>query len=376
MRAYKIFFISLFLILPFVLTGCISVKNGPEVGSSGGFFLTPDSEKWANRSAIYTANGEVKTFSGANITSIALDPEDEAAIYLGTQTNGIYYSYNYGQGWTNTLAGQGTINDIVVHPKDKCNIYAAVYNKIWYSEDCSRTWDTLYFEARANKFVTALEINYSNPDIVYAGTNEGSFLRSLDKGKSWEVLYRFQDDVQDIVVQNHSDSNIIYVLTKSKGAWRSNDGGLNWEDLMELPVYELENVTENGKTFTKIKKVDEAKPFFKVSGVKLAVAVASDRTKADSLIYANRIGMFRFNGEYWEQYKLLTPKNKETIYSVAVNPKDGNDIYYGTSAALYHTIDNGANWIIKELPTTRAAGELNFSANSQLLYLGSYKIEK
>jgi hypothetical protein len=86
--------------------------------------------------------------------------------------------------------------------------------------------------------------------------------------------------------------------------------------------------------------------------------------------------MFRFLGDHWEQYSLLTPDKKETIYSTAVNPLDGNDFYYGTSKALYHTIDGGANWVIKELPTNRVAGKIAFSPNNEFLYLGAYKISK
>ena len=67
---------------------------------------------------------------------------------------------------------------------------------------------------------------------------------------------------------------------------------------------------------------------------------------------------------------------KETVYSVAVNPLDGAEIFYGTANALYHTVDNGANWSIKELPTTRAAEQLKISPNNEYLYLGVYKIEK
>ena len=369
--------IWLVLLLPLILTGCISIKKSSEVGSAGGFFLSDTKgDTWAHWSTVYTAGAEVKTFGGANITTMAFDPQDEAAIYLGTQNSGIFYSYNYGQGWTNTLVYNGTINDIVVHPEDKCTIYVAAHNRIWKTEDCSRTWKDVYFEARPGQFVTALNINYDNPNIIYAGTNGGSFLRSLDKGQSWDVLKRFDNYLQQIVVQNHSDSNIIYAVTKTVGVWRSVDGGQNWDNLMLLPVYQLEATKEGDRTFTAIKEDDEGQPFFKISGAAIAVAADSDRSIGDGLLYGNRIGMFRFVGDHWEQLKLLTPQTKETVYSVAVNPLDGNEIFYGTVNALYHTIDNGISWEIKELPTDRVPGQLKISPNNKYLYLGVYRIEK
>ena len=231
---------TLVLILPIFLSGCISVSS-KNTSSLGGFFLTNDQgENWGHRTSMYVSDGEPKTFSGTNITKIAFDPQDEEAIYLGTQNNGIFYSYNYGKGWHSTLAYKGTVNDIVVHPQDKCTVYAAAHNKIWKTEDCSRTWTDIYFESRNEQYVTSLNINYANPDIIYAGTSGGSFLRSLDRGKSWDVLRRFDNSVKQIVVQNHSDSNIIYAITKSTGVFRSGDGGVSWENLMALPVYKLE----------------------------------------------------------------------------------------------------------------------------------------
>jgi photosystem II stability/assembly factor-like uncharacterized protein len=377
MKSVKIFKIALFIILPFILTACVSIKSGPEAGSGGGFFLTQDGgDKWANRSSIYTADATVKTFTSANITKIAFDPQDQAAVYLGTQNNGMYYSYNYGQGWHNALGDKGAINDIVVHPENKCVVYVAAHNRIWKTEDCARTWVDHYFEARDRKYVTALNINYKDPNIVYAGNNDGAFLRSLDQGLSWDVLYRLPASIKQIIVQNHSDSNIIYAITSTKGVWRSADGGVTWDDLMSKVVYELETIKDGEKTFTAIKKTDEDKAFFKISGVGDASAAESDLSVPDSLIYANRIGMFRFTGDHWEQYPLLTPKNKELIYALTVNPLNGSDIYYGTANALYHTLDGGASWIIKELPTTRAVSALSFAAESKLLYLGFFKIEK
>ena len=365
----------LILILP-LLAGCISIKKGQEAGFLGGFFMSEDSgENWAYRVAVYTSNAEEKDFSSANITTMAFDPQDESAIYLGTQNSGIFYTYNYGQGWHNTLPYNGSVNDIIVDPEDKCLIYAAIHNKFWKSEDCMRTWRSPYFESREGQYLTALNMSYQEPNIIYAGTNGGSFLRSLDRGESWEVLKRFNNQIMRIIVQNHSDSNIIYAVTKSKGVFRSTDKGVNWQDLMELPVVSAEE-SGGAKKFSDVKLEDEAKPFFKISNVKIAVAADSDRSLPDGLIYTNRIGMFRFVGDFWEQLKLLTPNKKDTIYSVAINPLNTNDIFYGTDNALYHSLDGGVNWSVKKLPTKRAAGVLKFSPNHKYLYLGAYKIEQ
>ena len=196
----------------------------------------------------------------------------------------------------------------------------------------------------------------------------------MDNGNFWDVLHRFDNDVKDIIIQNHSNSSIVYVVTKTKGVFRSQDKGQNWEDLMRLDVFEAEVQQGDADSFTTIKLEDESKPFYKISGVKIAVAADSDRSVSDGLIYTNRIGMFRLIEDHWEQLQLLTPNKKDTIYSVAVNPLNGKEMFYGTDSALYHTVDGGMNWEIKELPTKRAVKELKFSPNNKYLYLVVFKI--
>lgn len=372
-----LFYLGL-LSLPFFLSACISIKSGNtnNTTSASAFFISTDfAETWTAKNKVANVEAATKTFTN-NITKIALDPQDEKAIYLGTTDSGIYYTYNYGSSWENTLPYGGTVNDLFVHPKDKCQIYAAIHNKILKSEDCARTWTDLYFEPRAGQYISSLAINYQNPDIIFAGTKEGALLRSVDKGVSWAVYHRFDNKISKILIMNHSDSNIMYVALESQGVWRSMDGGANWEDVMALPVYQLENVTEDDKTFTRPVITEKEKLMSKISGVKILSDVTADLTTKDNLLYANKIGIFRFTGDHWEQYKLLTSKNKASIYSVTVNPLNGQEIYYGTNNAFYFTKDGGANWQVKDLPTVKIAKELEFSPNSKYLYLGTYVIEQ
>lgn len=361
----KIFYLSL-LCLPLFLSACISIKSGNSNNalSASAFFISTDfGETWTAKNKIANVEATTKTFTN-NVSKIALDPQDEKAIYLGTTDSGIYYTYNYGNSWENVLPYNGTVNDLFVHPKDKCQLYAAIHNKIVKSEDCARTWIDLYFEPRAGQYISSLAIDYQNPDIIFAGTKEGALLRSVDKGVSWSVYHRFDNKISKILVMNHSDSNTMYVALENQGLWRSIDAGANWEDVMQLPLYQPDTV------------IEEQRPLAKISGVKILSDVTADLTTKDSLLYANKIGIFRFKVDHWEQYKLLTSKNKATIYSVAVNPLNGQEIYYGTNNAFYFSKDGGANWQVKDLPTTKIAKELEFSPNSKYLYLGTYVIEQ
>lgn len=361
----KLLFLLPLLLL--VLSGCFHTTSSPQEQAalvSGGVWRSENlGVSWEQITNLYTLSGQEVKFSTANATILSFDPLDPQAVYLGTQHNGLFYSYNYGSGWFNTLGNSGTVNDVVIDPQNNCTIYVAVHTSIFKSTDCSRHWEKIYFETRQGHYISALGINSSNTSIVYAGTSAGDFLVSQDNGFSWDVTKRFEDAIKKILVQNHPDSRIIYVALKSKGIFKSMDGALTWQNIMELPVYEPE------------KPVEELALFNKVKGYNAYVDIASDKSVFDGIIYANNQGIYRLiDSALWRQVKLLTPNGAELVRSVAVNPKNIDEVFYGTSEALYHTIDNGANWTISALPTANAAEILEFSPDNKYLYLGAYKI--
>src|SRR3989339_1424582 len=124
----------LLLILPLFLSGCISLtnKSASPAELTGGFFRSDNlGATWSKMNTIYTLGNQIATFDASSVTVMTYDPLDDSAIYLGTLHDGIFYSYDYGEGWTRTLANLGTINDIVVDPEVNCTIFAAVHNAIY-----------------------------------------------------------------------------------------------------------------------------------------------------------------------------------------------------------------------------------------------------
>jgi len=408
--------VILLLILPLILSGCIisKKKENTVTVNSGGIYRSADVGKtWQHTTQIYTVGATQADFNTANITTLALDNRDVAAIYVGTQAKGIFYSYDYGKGWFNTLTGQGVVNDIAVDSKYNCTIFAAVHNTIYKSIDCSRTWEPTYFETRSGQFITALAIDKNDSRFVFAGTVEGSFLISEDYGYSWDVIKRFDKRINDIIIQDHTNSNILYVATEDTGVFKTSDRGKNWEDLMLIDVDEAEvdeealyqeavvELRQKNKidemseeeynefiNSSKFKKYEDGmiyleenkyKPFKKISGSGTSFALSQDQSKPDAIIYANKVGIFRLTvgqDEMWQQIKLLTPEKKENIHSLIVNKQDGNEIFYGTAKAIYHSVDNGENWSISELPTAYTAKVLQVSLDNKFLYLGAYNIAK
>jgi photosystem II stability/assembly factor-like uncharacterized protein len=86
-----------------------------------------------------------------------------------------------------------------------------------------------------NESITAIAIDWSNPDIIYAGSGDfGGIFKSTNGGTSWDTLARriSWDTVTYIVSVRDLDIHpmnpqVIYV-TLSSGIIKSIDGGINW----------------------------------------------------------------------------------------------------------------------------------------------------
>ncbi|MDD5251348.1 MAG: YCF48-related protein [Patescibacteria group bacterium] len=338
--------------------GCVTVggSGSDNSGSDGGVFKSGDrGETWVQKTAILTATGEKKSFSGLSVSALAQDPQDPNALYVGTADAGILYSYDGGESWAQAPGlKSGMVAGIAVHPKNKCTIYATSGNRLMKTDDCSRTWTAVFVDARPERKTSAVTVDWFNPDIVWLGEDAGDLLRSTDGGKSWEKVDNFGTEVVKIAF-NPIDSRQMYVCSLKHGVWRTDDGGMTptWLDLSE-----------------KYKDFDGAKEFRD-----FAVSVADPKT----IILASKYGLIRSkdNGENWEAINLLTPPGGSAIYSLALDPRDANVIYYGTATTFHRTSDGGLNWVPKKLVTTRAATQLLVDrANSAILYMGTTKFKK
>jgi len=401
MKIKKLFI--LLSLMPLLLAGClIKVDEKKSTDNTAGLYRSSDfGETWNRITTLYTVSGQSLNFSASDITTIAFDTLDEKAIYLGTLTDGVFYSYNYGDGWFNTLKGKGTVNSIAIDPTEKCNIFVASHNTIYKSIDCSRKWTAVYFEAREGQYINALAIDGNDPRIIYAGTSGGSFLKSQDYGESWDVIHRFKDSLKKIIVQNNYDSNVLYLATLKSGVYRSADAGANWVDLMDYKVDKdsvdeekaLAEAVEKRKEQLRLepgadlseeeyqKLVDAQYLSFKKLGRSAGVysVLSTDKSVKDGIIFANKLGVFRLTKPedgMWEFLDLLTPQASDNIFSATINPQDTKDIVYGTTNALYRSKDGGVNWSIKKLPTNQVAKVLEFSPDNKFLYLGAYTVKK
>jgi len=345
-------------LLALALSGCsLNFNLGPSTTSNagatdGGVFKSVNKgDNWQQKTLIMGV-GRLKSFAADDIVSLAMDPSDNRALYAGGLATGLYYTYDSADGWQAAagLAG-ATVANVAVDPANKCLIYLAVANKVFKSGDCSRSWSGIYFDNELNVRITALAIDSFNSNNVFIGTSRGEIIASSDRGATWRTLFRFDSQVDKIVISPAS-SKVMFVGANSKGLFRSLDGGVNWASLSD-----------------KLKAFDDYERFRDLAMIpaeKSAVFLATD------------YGLLKSSddGANWSKIELITPESQAKINSLAVNPQNGKEIYYVTNTTFYRSLDGGKNWTSRKLPTNRAGVKLLIDQkNPAVIYLAAKKVK-
>ncbi len=352
----KIISCLLFLVV-LVLTGCtinIGGKTSTSKAPDGGVYKSLTSgSTWQNKSLIPTNTGKPNTIANFGTNAFVMDPSDTNAFYFAVAEGGVAYTYDAGENWYEMPALRSMIvTNIAVDPAAKCILYASTLNRLLKSLDCGRTWTQSYFDNDLSVAVTALAIDHYDSKIIYIGTSRGEIIQSLDAGKSWQTLNRFESNIKKIVIAP-ADSRLLFVATEGKGPFRSQDKGATWVSL--LP--NLKDFQDN-KKFRDL-FVSTVQPGF--------------------ILLATKYGLIKSinNGDDWMALQLITPESEATINSVITNPTKVDEIYYVTNTTFYSSVDGGANWSTKKLPSSRGGAILlSDPSNPKTMYLTLQPIKK
>lgn len=345
--------VGVVILLLTVGAGCISFGGGgASRGADGALFRSSNrGDTWEQRGALLVLGGS-RSLAGVSVRSISQDPQDRAALYVGTEQNGAFTTWDDGASWQALGApfAQSRVDAVVVHPRETCSLFVAAGQKVFRSRDCGRHWTSSDFDVA----VPALAIDPKRPNVLYAGTSRGDVLMSADSGKSWRAIERFNDPIDAILIGNPGAviPETMYVATRSAGLRRSSDGGVSWVDLRE--------------------SVRDFPGALEFRGL---VTVPS---KPGMLIAASAYGILRSidAGATWSPVPLITASGTVQVTSVTVNPRNGDEIAYTTSSTFYRTKDGGRTWESKRLPTGRPVTVLHVdSERGDVLWMGAKAVK-
>ena len=346
--------ILMFAALVFMGQGCITLSFGAPKVQDGGMYSSEDKgEDWKQKVFAGIVKKKTQTISNANISKILFHSLDSKIIYLGTTNSGMLVSSDSGESWKPILASSGSVQAIGLDPTSTQILYVGLGGQINKSTDAGATWTVVYTQAVPGYSITSVAVDPFNARQIFAGVSNGVILKSDDSGTSWKALpsQAAKAEIRDIIF-HPNDPSFMIAVTPSSGIFKSADRGTSWTEL--------------------ISKETAAK--FPGS---LSAGLLLPHTRVSStILYASAYGLMLTNdgGRTWDKVNLLTKPGEVKILSLAANPYDFDEIYYGTASNFYKTFNNGNEWITRSLPSSRQPTALGINPNDAgKIWMGTTK---
>jgi photosystem II stability/assembly factor-like uncharacterized protein len=349
--------------LVFVFSAC-SLSNNPTSNTpvpsvsqqTGSFLKSSDGGKnWENKTKI----DDTKNLGAVNILSMAVDPKDSNIIYVGTENDGLLVTRNGAENWEKLVFPLTKIYGLAIDKNNDQTIYASgILNsrpKIYKSLNGGTDWTEIYTEPGSNTVISSLEISKKDPNVLYCGTSEGTILKTVDGGKNWKNLTKANGPIIGISFDSAKD-NAVYFGVFQESVLRTLDGGGKIDDLGKLNFGKL---------------TDGA--FLSLG----AYSIAADPVTSGVLYVGTDSGMFKSSnfGDKWEEVNIIESSKKFPIRAIAISPQNSNEIVYGSSGVIYHSLDKGLTWLTFQLNTSNAVQVMRYDQNNpSVVYAGMRKI--
>jgi photosystem II stability/assembly factor-like uncharacterized protein len=239
---------------------------------------------------------------------------------------------------------------------------------VYRSTDAGGTWSWSGDGVTAQA-VRSVATDPNDSNRLFAGTGHGFLSRSTDGGVTWTratevgdpTEYKFGFEVKDVAV-DPSDSNRVFL--SAGRLYRSLDGGATFAYSAPITSSHTIEITPDGAAIYVgcgsddgvFKSTDGGDSWFQVNTglptfgdkitpiLSIAVDPSNHQTVWAGTQYGGGIVKSTDGGLNW-QVMGLTEDN--FVFSIAVNPEDGNDILAGGGfgeGALYRSTDGGQSW--------------------------------
>lgn len=318
-------------------------------GGGGGIYKSPDrGGSWEQISSIGLDGGGRRSFSGDDITTIAIDPRDARTVIAGTRGKGLLASESAGVSWRRVYDENVTVIGIATDPRSKCVLYFATEQQLLKTSDCAKTWKVMFDETRGAVKISDIEIDRKDPKVIYITNTAGELIKSETYGITWSVSYIFPNGnaVRSMAIDG-GDHQTLYVSTRDIGIFRSLDRGDSWEDISggfnQIPG------GMRGKTIGTL-------------------------SRGGALWYVSDGGVFfsESGGLSWHEISLLASAQQADVLAFTVNPVNDQELYYATENTIYYSNDRGLTWVPHPLPSKKSASVITVDPfNPATIYLGT-----
>jgi photosystem II stability/assembly factor-like uncharacterized protein len=309
---------------------------------------------------------------GYHASSVIASPLSADAAYVGTQF-GVYETVDRGISWCAANLGivSATVNDMAFHPSCPGTIFVATQVGFFRTTDNGQSWDLMSMDGDALKCAdaNAVAIDPQEPSTVYAGTNSGKVIKSVDGGETWVELYDYGGTIFDLAI-DPSDTQTMYMGTWAE-VLKSQDGGYSWtlamSGVIAQPMLTIEVLAIDPKDPSVLwlgtwwsgggdayRSQDRANSWQQVIN-RQTYDIAISPVAPDTVYICGPQGLFiaRSDGTGGYTFQEDQPGLLDKwVNSVKIAPGNPDVVYVGTGAAgvtslfagVYKTTNGGENW--------------------------------
>ncbi len=349
-----------------ILSGCSLLPTGGKDGSiavttvTGSILKSSDSgEGFASKVKI----DDTLSLPAADILTINFDPNNPAILYVGTEADGIFRSWDGAEHWERIIFPPQRVFGISVDVRNSERLLATGVwkktGKIYESTDSGKNWKEVYTEPGEGTVVSSLIQSRLVPNVVYAGTSGGVILKSEDSGETWQNFGLTKGPVTDIYPHPRNQNSFIAAVFNI-GIIRTLDGGKKYTesqstDFPDDPRDANQNNSSGG-----------------------ILTIAPDPLRPEVVYAGMQGGMYRTDdyGKTWKNIDIIESSRKFPIRAIAVNPKNSDEISYSAGDTFYRSLDAGKSWTTTRLQSDKAASVIAYDWNDpRVIYVGlrSYK---
>ncbi|MCG6962007.1 MAG: glycosyl hydrolase, partial [Acidobacteria bacterium] len=307
-------------------------------------------------------------YIGGRVVAVTGVPGHANLYYAGTVGGGVWRSTDHGVHWENISDGtlpssSPSIGAVAVAPSDPNVIYAGTGecdiradmipgDGVYRSADAGKSWQ--YAGLREARSTSALIVDPTNPDVVYAASmghvfkpnSERGVFKTTDGGKTWSRILFVDGETGAIsLVMDPQDPEVLYAAMwqAARLPWGLTSGG---------PGSGIYKTTDGGAHWTNITH-RHGLPQTILGRVGLAVAASNPQT-VYAIIQAKEGGVFRSGdaGATWTRVNSEMKLRQRGFYymTIYVDPKDRDTVYAPEVDALWVSRDGGKTFAKLKTP--------------------------
>ena len=247
----------------------------------------------------------------------------------------------------------GRTRHIKVNPQNKSEYYiASGSGSLWKTTNRGITFSPA-FENQKSYAMGSVEIDPTNPKVLWVGTGENSnhsnsaygdgIYKSEDGGKSWNNMgLKTSEHIGGIAI-DPNNSNIVYAAAMGslrkeggdRGIFKTTDGGKTWQNVLKISqytgCYEVHMDPRNSSTLYAVAHQRMRKLYTGIyggpeSGIYKSTDAGATWNKLKSGLPSGDVGRIGM---------AISPVNPDVLYAIVDAKKE---------AGFYKSVDRGASW--------------------------------